>query len=610
MTGRRTSWADERGDDRVTDDPPPRRRVTSWRALARAAALVVLAVGRPAAALAVGAQVAGALASTVLVVAAGLTVDALLAPEPTLRTLALPVLLLAAAAGLQSGASGWQAQQLRLIAEDTTALTWRHLLDVTSRADLTVVESPAFADRVGRIEDNALDQPAQVAGAVVTVVGAVTTLVAVGAALTSIAPALLPLLVLPAAPALLLARRAGRSEFRFYARHGELARRREYARELLSEEEYAKEVRSYDLAGPLLERHRQLSAAFRTVLRGQVRYRQRLAVASAALSAAALGVTLAVVAWLIVTDRLTTADAGAAVVAVRLVAAQLDRLLAASGTLLEAAPFLSDLEDFRDLAGPPPQHPAAVAGPEPLREALRLEGVHFRYPGSEIEALRGVDLHVAAGELVALVGENGSGKSTIVKIMAGLYAPAAGVVRWDDETIDDAASLRHRVTCLFQDFVEYELPLVDNVDLRAAQDPARRPHVAGALTAVGLDALVESLPDGQDTTLGHRFAGAVDLSGGQWQRLALARALARPAPLVILDEPSAALDPRAEQELLPHVRAALRGRAGVLVSHRYGWLRGVDRIYVLDRGRVVESGTHGELVAAGRLYAELFRLQA
>ena len=243
---------------------------------------------------------------------------------------------------------------------------------------------------------------------------------------------------------------------------------------------------------------------------------------------------------------------------------------------------------------------------------MSLAGVHFRYPGASDEALTGVDVEIAASQVVALVGENGSGKSTVAKILAGLYTPSEGAVRWDGRTVTDPdrPALRASVASLFQDFVRYELTAAENIDLRAPDVPEVMRRARRAVAAAGLGAVVEGLPQGLDTMLGHRFAGAVDISGGQWQRFALARALAQEGSLVVLDEPSSALDPRAESEFFTTVRSALRGRAALVVSHRYVGLQNVDRIYVLEGGRVVEVGRHDELIRRGGLYAELFRLQS
>jgi ATP-binding cassette, subfamily B, bacterial len=212
---------------------------------------------------------------------------------------------------------------------------------------------------------------------------------------------------------------------------------------------------------------------------------------------------------------------------------------------------------------------------------------------------------------VALVGENGSGKTTLAKILAGLYRPTSGELCWDGRplTEGDGGAHRRSTSVLFQDFVRYEMTVAENVLLTAGRDTAAGAIVERSARDAGFLAVTE-LPHGLHTQLGRKFEDGIDLSGGQWQRLALARALARDAPLIVLDEPSSALDPAAEHRLFSDVRALVRDRAVVLVSHRYANLHLADRIYVLQDGRVVESGAHADLMAQGGVYSELYRLQA
>jgi ATP-binding cassette, subfamily B, bacterial len=214
-----------------------------------------------------------------------------------------------------------------------------------------------------------------------------------------------------------------------------------------------------------------------------------------------------------------------------------------------------------------------------------------------------VDLDIRPGEVVALVGENGSGKTTLAKIVAGLYEPATGSRDWDGAPLP-APDVRASVTVIFQDFVRYQMTVRDNITISGAGDPD-----AAALSA-GLTSTLRRLPAGMDTMLGRDLDEGVDISGGQWQRVALARALHRDTPLIVLDEPAAALDPRAEHELFTNVRATLGGRAALLISHRFSSTRLADRIYVMSEGRVVECGTHDELMASAGQYAELYRLQS
>jgi ATP-binding cassette subfamily B protein len=241
-----------------------------------------------------------------------------------------------------------------------------------------------------------------------------------------------------------------------------------------------------------------------------------------------------------------------------------------------------------------------------------VEAITFTYPSGARPALSDVCMDIRAGEVVALVGENGSGKTTLAKLLAGLYRPDSGRIRWDAADIADVdpEDLRRSVAVIFQDFLRYHLPARDNIGLgrhTAIHDLA---GIRDAARHADADGFIGELADGYDTMLGPEFIGGTDLSIGQWQRIALARAFFRDAPFIILDEPTAALDARAEHDLFERIRALLAGRTVLLISHRFSSVRSADRIYVLDGGRVVEAGSHDQLMDRGGLYAELFTLQA
>jgi len=250
-----------------------------------------------------------------------------------------------------------------------------------------------------------------------------------------------------------------------------------------------------------------------------------------------------------------------------------------------------------------------------LRQAIRFEGVSFTYPGSDRPALHSLDLEIPAGRSLAIVGLNGAGKTTLVKMLTRLYEPDEGRITADGIDISalELGAWRHSIAALFQDFVRYELPAADNVGFGSLELRDDQPALLRAVERAGGADVLDALPEGLATPLSARYSGGVDLSGGQWQRVALARglfALEGGASVLLLDEPTASLDVRAELELFDRFLEVTQGVTTVLVSHRFSTVRRADRIAVISEGRVAEEGTHDELVDAGGLYAELFRLQA
>jgi len=272
--------------------------------------------------------------------------------------------------------------------------------------------------------------------------------------------------------------------------------------------------------------------------------------------------------------------------------------------------FLGDLGHLRSFLHTPDEPAGAPPPPEPLRHGIVLKGVTFSYPGSARSALRGVDLHIRPGERIALVGENGAGKTTLARLLLGLYRPTAGRILVDgvDLATVDPTAWRRRCAAVLQDFMRYHLTAQQNVLLG---DPDRDLAAVGAATrASGADQVIADLPQGAETPLGSGYAGARDLSGGQWQKVALARAYLRDAALLVLDEPTSALDAVAEQEVYREFAAAAGGRTTVLISHRLGSARLADRVVVLHEGRVVEEGTQQDLLSREGPYAQMYRAQA
>jgi ATP-binding cassette, subfamily B, bacterial len=385
-------------------------------------------------------------------------------------------------------------------------------------------------------------------------------------------------------------------------------------RDLLIERPAAAEVRLFGLQTHLRGRERALFDSLRGHRLLVRRNLARVEVVEALLSTATLALTLVWMVALVGAGQVSVGALGAGLAAIRqfgdAVANAMYMIVATDGDLR----YIGDLLDYLDL----PEEPAGSAAVRDQAAdrnppAVEFDDVCFQYPGAERPALAGVSFTLRPGERVALVGENGAGKSTLARLLLGLYAPTGGRILVDDRPLaqEDLPHWRTRVAAVFQDYVRFAASAGENIGFG---DPARQHSqtvIEAAARASGADAVLAQLPQGADTPLGKEFdPGAHDLSSGQWQRLALARAYLRDAPLVVLDEPTAALDARAEVEVYRQFRDVSHGRSVVLISHRLGSARLADRILVLEHGRVVEQGSHAELVARGGRYAEMYRLQA
>lgn len=558
---------------------------------------------------AVALQMLGASASLGIVFAGKAVLDAVLRTGHGPRSLVTPLLWLAVATVGASAVTGAAAQHLRLLAEDSSQRAWKLLLASTSRRNLEQVETPEYANRLQLLLEKALAVPTQIVSSALGLIGSGVSAVSMAVGVALLEPLLLPILLVGGFPVLVISRWGGALEARFARAWTETTRRRLYLRMVLTQQVPAREIRAYQAQRAFETRHDAISARYRAGLAAHVRSRIRWLMAGASASGLALGLTLGLIAGLISIQRLSLGEAGAAVIAVRLLSGSLERLVGAAGVIAEAGPFLADLEDFL-AEGPGPDDESSTAWQ--LSGCLELRGVSYRYPHGSRDALERVDLELRAGEVVALVGENGSGKSTLARVVAGLYAPSEGEIWWDGRQVDreHRTALRASVTSLLQDFMRFELTAAENIDLAALSGEADLARARTAAERAGIAQVIESLPLAYDNQLGLAFSGGHDLSGGQWQRIALARAVARQTPVVVLDEPTSSLDPRAERDLLADLRTVMASRAVLLISHRYANLHLVDRIYVLADGRVVEAGTHDELLAADGLYAELYLSQS
>ena len=527
-------------------------------------------------------------------------------------TAALPALIgLVAATAIGGVLTSGQALLQRLLGERVQRLMWGRILDVTTEVDLVTFEDPRFFDDLQRVRTNALIRPVTLSQGMVQLVAGLLAIVVLGVALVLIDPLLLAVLLVGGVPLFVLSRRTARLEFDFAVAQTPEMRLRSYLSDTLTGRDEAKEVRAFSLSGVLRERWGRNYDAFLSAYSGLVRKRMVLSLAG---SAVTLVVTTAALALLLISvydDRIALGSAGAALIAIRLLAGRIQQVFSGISQIFESALFLRDFHAFTERR--PPVRTGDQASPKPASpREMRVDNVSFRYPGAAADALKGVSLTIRAGETIALVGENGSGKTTLAKILARVYDPTGGDLLWDgqDATAFDDDAARSHIGVIFQDYLRYQLSVRENIAFgRATIDPEET-LVARAASRAGADRFISRLPAGYETGLGKEFLGGHDLSGGQWQRIAIARAFYRDADFLVLDEPTASLDARSENEVFDHVRTLATGRSLLLISHRFSTVRAADRIYVLHEGELVEHGSHDELVALGGRYAELFELQA
>ena len=510
------------------------------------------------------------------------------------------------------GVVGAGGREVRLVlAERTAARAQRVVGGAATRAPLLAYEDPLFHDRLQRALANSASRPLQVTSAVATLATSVLVSVSLVIALAIFQPLVLLVIAVGIVPLWLATRQLTRSAYRFALTETEDDRRRNYLLYLMTSKEAAQELRAYQWGDHVASRHGDL---WESRISRVVRFARRRFVTST-VSAVTNGLMLLLVtlllAWTVAEGRSEVAAASAAGAAVLLLGTRLSSIATGVGTLYECAPVLADVEAFTgaypELDSEPFNDPTgAVAVGE-----LQAEHVSFTYPSGADPALRDVSVTVRSGEMIALVGANGSGKTTLAKLLAGLIPPTDGRIAWNGTPVEPLdRGWRSNVAVVFQDHLHLLLPLRENVAFGRIATPPVDDVVTAALNEAGLRGLVARLPRGIDSLLGPQFLGGTDLSGGQWQRVALARAFFRDVAVVILDEPSSALDPDAEAGLFETVHELCTGRAVIVISHRFSTVTRADRIYVLDGGCVIESGRHSELLASDGEYARMFRLQA
>ena len=487
----------------------------------------------------------------------------------------------------------------------------RRLLRKASRLDLGHFDNSDWHDRLSRAKRDVSWRPGDLTWSVLGLSGNIVTIVLMASLLASLHYVLVLLALLAAVLSLVLERRVTSRLYEFFYKETPEEREREYLGDLLVQPRLTKEVRAYVLSDYLLDRHQRISEElFR---QRQLMYRSATRVSL--LTGLVSGTTLAL-AYVFVAIRGAAGqiDPGGVVLVIGAFASVAGTLGNVSSTFVAVDQHTTFLDDYFSFLAIEPLVPVPPdpAPPAWRADSIEFDNVTFTYPGGTEPAVAGLDLRVNPGELVALVGENGAGKSTLVKLLLRFYDPAAGAVRVGGVDLRDVApeTLRARIGVLFQDYASYELSVRENVVMGRPGGAVDDDRVMEALRDARSEWLVQKMPKGLDAKVGRLFEGGHDLSGGEWQRLALARIMYRDAEIWILDEPTSSLDPEAEAAIFAELKENLRGRIGLVISHRFSTVRIADRIAVIAEGRVTEIGSHEQLLRAGGRYAKLFELQA
>jgi ATP-binding cassette subfamily B protein len=478
--------------------------------------------------------------------------------------------------------------------------------------DLAYFEDSDFYDRLQNARREGGYKPVELINDTFLIVQNSITLISFALLMLRFSPWLVVVLVATGIPAFIAETRYSERGFRLLTRRAPETRQVNYLSRLLTEDTAAKEIKLFNLGGTLLNRYTTLFDKFFEEDKSLALRRATAGFGLGLIATLGFYGSYAWIVWYTVQGKISLGDMTLYLAIFRQGQSTFQSILSALGNIYENNLFMANFFEFLCLA-PRMQMPGQGRKLSlPLRGGIEFREVGFRYPDNEEWALRGVNLVIRPGEKIALVGHNGAGKTTLIKLLSRLYDPTEGSVLIDDIDIRDLdpLELQQRIGVIFQDFVRYHLPVRENIGFGQidAMDDVER--IAAAARKSGAHAVVEELPDGYETMLGRWFHDGHELSLGQWQKIALARAFMRDAEILVLDEPTASVDARTEYEIFQNFKALTEGKMAILISHRFSTVRMADRIAVIQDGRIAELGTHDELLRRGGTYAELFSMQA
>lgn len=498
-----------------------------------------------------------------------------------------------------------------VLADKFTRHISTRIMEHASRLDLTRYEDPLFYDKMERARAQGTDRVmlVQMMGRLIQdFIGAVSLAIGIG----FFSPWLLVFLIVCVVPAFL-----GETHFAFlgYSLSFEQTparRQMEYLRILGGSRESAKELKLFGLGPFLVGRYKVLSDELHRQNVGLARRKLMFGVFLTLLGTIGYYGGYGFVIYQTVIGALTIGQLTFLAGAIAGASAGIQAVFTTFSGIADQALFLTDLVDFFAVEPTIRSKPGALVAPRPIRQGIEFKNVSFSYPGNRRKILSGINLRIEPQERVALVGENGQGKTTVVKLLTRLYDPTEGQILLDGVDLREynLEDLWKEIGVIFQDFVHYEMTVSENIGVGRIEDAQNPFRIRAAAIKTFAENVIQKLPKGYDQPLGCRFEGGIDLSGGEWQKIALARAYLRDAQLLVLDEPTAALDARAENEVFERFSELTTGKMALLISHRFSTVRMADRILVLQKGGIAEQGQHDQLVRDGGLYAEMFELQA
>lgn len=478
--------------------------------------------------------------------------------------------------------------------------------------DLEYYENGKFYNALHRAQQEASYRPGQILNSLVQLTQNAISLMALAGLLISLHWSIAAVLLTAALPGLLVRLIYTSKLYRQQRSWTVKERMAWYFHLMITLESYAKELRLFDLGSLFRQRYRNLRTSVRQEKLALAKRRSIAQFSTQASGTLAVFAACGFIAYQTILGQITLGSLVMYYQGFQRGQGFLRELLASLASLYENSLFLSLLYEFLDLKPKVthPTHPQSV--PHPLEIGLAFEGVSFHYPHSSRSLLEEINLTIPAGETVALVGENGAGKTTLIKLLCRLYDPSSGRITIDGIDLRELhpTDWRREISVVFQDYVRYNLTVRENIGFGHIANLTDDEEIRQAAEKSGASSAIARLPQGYDTTLGTQFDGGEELSVGEWQKVAIARAFLRRAQILILDEPSSALDAQAEYEVFEQFRQLIQGKTAILISHRLSTVKMVDRIFVLENGRIVETGAHEELLKLGGTYARLFAIQA